>query len=145
MDDDFHTPRAIASLFDMIRQLNGFMEKGVRDPFLGRAARRIRELAGVMGFMKGRRDIHFIGDGEWVEVSPEEYQEARERMESAVKGDTRPEAEDIRTVLLWRAQARKRGDWRASDEIRNWLKGVGVSVEDARDGFYWKYKHPEKG
>jgi len=145
MDDDFHTPRAIASLFDMIRQLNGFMENGVRDPFLGQAARRIRELAGIMGFMKGRRDIHFIGYGERVEVFPEEYQEVRERIESAVKGSTRPGAEDIKAVLFWRAQVRKRGDWNTSDEIRNWLKEAGVSVEDTRDGFYWKYQRPEKG
>ena len=145
MDDDFHTPRAIASLFDMIRQLNGFIEKGVSDPLLGQAGRRIRELAGIIGLMKGRRDVHFVNDGEWVVVSPERYQEVRERMETTIKGDTRPGAEDIETVLFWRAQARRRGDWNTSDEIRNWLKETGLSVEDTREGFYWKYQHPEKG
>jgi cysteinyl-tRNA synthetase len=140
MDDDFHTPRAIASLFDMIRQLNGFIEKGVTDPLLGQAARRIRELAGIMGLMEERRDIHFMSDGDRVEVSLKGYQEVRERMESALNGGSRPGAEDIRTVLLWRAQERRRGNWNGSDEIRNWLKEAGVSVEDTRDGFYWKYQ-----
>jgi cysteinyl-tRNA synthetase len=61
-------------------------------------------------------------------------------MESALNGGSRPGAEDIRTVLLWRAQERRRGNWNASDEIRNWLKEAGVLVEDTRDGFYWKYQ-----
>jgi cysteinyl-tRNA synthetase len=142
MEDDFHTPRAIAVLFDMIRQLNGFIEKGMSDPLLGQAAMGIRELAGIMGLMAKRRDIHFIGGGEFVESSPERYQEVRERMESALKAGDRPAGEDIGTALHWRAQARRRGDWHTSDEIRDWLKEAGVSVEDTRDGFYWKYQAP---
>jgi cysteinyl-tRNA synthetase len=48
--------------------------------------------------------------------------------------------EEIKTVLLWRAEARKRGEWSTSDEIREWLRRAGVAVEDTREGFYWKYK-----
>jgi cysteinyl-tRNA synthetase len=138
MNDDFHTPRAIASLFDMIRQLNGCVEKGIRDPLMGTAARRVRELARVMGLMERKRAIHFVGETEFGEISAENYGEARERIESAGKASIPAKVEDVRTLLIWRALARKRGDWHASDEIRDWIRGVGVSVEDTREGFYWK-------
>jgi cysteinyl-tRNA synthetase len=140
MEDDFHTPKAIAFLFDMIRQLNGYMEKGMRDSSLGEAARRIRELAGILGLMQDRREIHFIGIEDAGEVLSEEYREARERVNASLSAGTMARVEDIRMVLLWRAQARRQGDWEASDEIREWMKRAGVMVEDAREGFYWKYK-----
>jgi cysteinyl-tRNA synthetase len=140
MDDDFHTPRAIASLFDMIRQLNGYLEEGIRDPFLAEAAARIRELAGILGLMQRRRGIHYIENQAATEVSPGEYQEARERLNLAIKAGSMPGPEDIGSVLIWRTQARKRSDWATSDEIREWIEEIGVAVEDTREGFYWKYR-----
>jgi len=140
MDDDFHTPKAIASLFDTVRQLNGYLEKGMKHSSLGQTARRIRELAGILGLMQDRSEIHFVGDEDAGDVLPEKYQEARERMRCSSNAGTTPEAEDIRIVLLWRAQARRRGEWKASDEIREWMRQAGILVEDAREGFYWRYK-----
>ncbi|MDH7499240.1 MAG: cysteine--tRNA ligase [candidate division NC10 bacterium] len=140
MEDDFHTPRAIASLFDMIRQLNGYLEKGPGTPFLGQAAGRIRKLAGIFGLLERRREVHFVEDEDASRASVEGYEEARERIESHRVQGIPPAAEDVKAVLLWRARARKRGDWEASDAIRGWMKQVGILVEDAKEGFYWKYK-----
>jgi len=140
MEDDFHTPKAIASLFDMIRQLNGHMEKGSSGPSIGRAARRIRKLAGIFELLQHRREVHFIEDKDADKASAERYQEAKERIGSHRAQGMAPEAEDVRAVLLWRAQARKRGDWETSDAIRQWMKQVGVVVEDGKEGFYWKYQ-----
>jgi len=140
MDDDFHTPKAIASLFEMIRQVNGHMEKGTDPASLAQVARRIRDLAGILGLLQNRRDIHSMGVVETKAVSWEQYQEARQRLESSPEGIPSSGVEEIKTVLLWRAEARKRGEWSTSDEIREWLRRAGVAVEDTREGFYWKYK-----
>jgi cysteinyl-tRNA synthetase len=138
IDDDFHTPKAIASLFGMIRRLNSCMDKGMKGSALGQAARRIKELAGVLGLLQGQKEVHFIGGAEIEEVLPEEYWEARKRIDTSGNAGEPPAGEDVRIVLLWRAKARRQKDWTASDEIREWMKKWGIQVEDAREGFFWK-------
>jgi len=47
MDDDFNAPQAVASLFDLVREINRGSEKGLD---IREAQNMLRELAGVIGF-----------------------------------------------------------------------------------------------
>jgi cysteinyl-tRNA synthetase len=138
MDDDFHTPRAIGVLFEGIRHLNGYLNEGVRDPALASMARRIRDLAGVLGVLQQEGEVNFVADEEKVEVSWEDYGAARDRIEISWREGEDARPEDIRTVLLWRGVARAKKDWESSDEIRNWMKERGIHIEDTREGYYWR-------
>ena len=57
MDDDMNTPRAMAALFDLVREINRASENGAGT---ARARERLRELAGVLGLTLERTD----GDGD---------------------------------------------------------------------------------
>ena len=57
MDNDMNTPRAMAALFDLVREINRASENGAGT---ARARERLRELAGVLGLTLERTD----GDGD---------------------------------------------------------------------------------
>ena len=53
MDDDMNTPRAMAALFDLVREINRASENGAAT---AQARESLRELAGVLGLTLERRD-----------------------------------------------------------------------------------------
>ena len=42
-------------------------------------------------------------------------------------------------VLLRAGEARKQKQWKRSDEIRDQLKEMGVTIEDSKDGTIWRW------
>ncbi|MBL8062123.1 MAG: cysteine--tRNA ligase, partial [Anaerolineales bacterium] len=54
------------------------------------------------------------------------------------KGSSEKEAE-VNALIAERTQARKDKNWKRSDEIRDQLKAMGVSIEDSKDGTTWKW------
>ena len=42
-------------------------------------------------------------------------------------------------LIAERTQARKDKNWKRSDEIRDQLKEMGVTIEDSKDGTTWKW------
>jgi len=113
MDEDFNTPRALAALFDMSREINRFLEgtkqmstellKRVYDVFLG--------LEKVLGLFQKER--------------------VRKVSEKLV--------EDLLNLLVGlREDLRRKGDYESSDEIRTKLRELGVRLEDTSEGPKWK-------
>jgi len=49
MDDDFNTPRALSSLYELVRSINQARDAGVSQPALEEAQAKLRELANVLG------------------------------------------------------------------------------------------------
>jgi cysteinyl-tRNA synthetase len=53
--------------------------------------------------------------------------------------------DDARRLLDERAAARASQDWAASDRLRDELAGLGIAVEDTRDGQRWRQLEPTRG
>jgi len=113
MDEDFNTPRALAALFDLSREINRFLDeqKQPNTQLLKRVYDRFLEFGKVLGlFQKGR-----------------------------VKKVSEKLVNDLVNLLVeLRENLRRKGDFELSDEIRAKLRELGVAVEDTSEGSRWK-------
>ncbi len=115
MDDDFNTAAAIAGLFEFNKIVNTLLNADT--PAARGALEAIdafyREIGSVLG------------------IIPETA--------TASSGDNAErEAGLIQLLIELRAEARKRKDFAAGDAIRKRLAGLGVTLEDGKDGTTWK-------
>ena len=105
MDDDFNTPQALGALFDLARALYEHVE-------------RTEEADAQQALVAGVDEVKRLGGALGLFAR------------SVVAG---PSAEVDRLVSE-RSEARKRRDWRRSDELRDELQKLGWSVEDTPSG-----------
>jgi cysteinyl-tRNA synthetase len=114
MDDDFNTPGALASLFEFSTVLNSFTSKNdsMSAELKEKILKMFEELGGILGLKltEERR-----AGGEIVEKLMGILIDAREEL-------------------------RKKGEWKASDEIRAELKKAGVVLNDEKEGASWKFE-----
>ena len=116
MDDDFNTPKAIAVLQDLTRDVNSLLNDDVVVglPVLNEIASTYQTLAGdVLGILP---DV----------TAP------------VAAGDSEREAKLIEMLIAMRAQARADKNYAESDRIRDTLAEMGVILEDRADGTIWK-------
>ena len=104
MDDDFNTPQALGVLFDMARALAERRDAGPRDPG---------------SFVAGVDELMSLGKALGLLVQ---------------SGASSGPPGDIQRLVEERTEARKRRDWRRSDEIRDRLRDLGWTVEDTPAG-----------
>ena len=105
MDDDFNTPLALSVLFDLVRELNRHVgdEKASKN-VLSRALSLFAEIGGILG-------LEF-------------------KAQSAGKEDLA--ADLVKLITDIRQKLREKRDFALSDEIRDRLKVLGISVEDRK-------------
>ena len=112
MDDDFNTPQGLASIFELVSITN----KNLDNQELVAASRDILlELTGLFG----------------LSVSP------------SIEAKTLPLRADLHGVevlIQERNEARKKKDFKRSDEIRKELEARGIILEDTKDGTTWRRK-----
>ena len=115
MNDDFNTPRALASLFELVTKING-----LRDGHL-----KMEEVAATtLGRMKTTYhsfiyDIFGLKD------------ETHEGAGSGVLDGL------MSLILDIRADSREKKDWGTSDKIRDTLKELEITVKDGKEGTTW--------
>ena len=115
MDEDFNTPRALAALFVLSREINSFLEgqKQVSASLLKRVYEGFLELGKVLGLFQKER--------------------AKKVSEKLV--------EDLVNLLVkLREDLRRKGEYELSDEVRAKLRELGVVVEDTSEGPKWKLR-----
>ena len=113
MNDDINTPRAIAALFDAARDVRRAVEDGAGPGYRAGASALFDDLlAGVLGV-------------------PTSAASAGDDGGAALEGA-------IGLILEQRHQARERRDFKTSDELRDRLEELGVSIEDGPEGSRWK-------
>ena len=115
MDDDFNSPRGIAVLQDLTRDVNTLLNSGTEVGLSTLAA--IDEAYASMG-------------GAVLGLAPESA--------PVDSGDGRREAALIEVLIDMRAQARADRDYASSDQIRDRLAALGIVLEDRVDGTIWK-------
>ncbi|MEP7137128.1 MAG: DALR domain-containing protein, partial [Chloroflexota bacterium] len=109
MDDDFNTPLAIAALHELVKAINTARDSGATDEQLKSAQSTLRELTGVFGLQLQEK-----------------------------QGSSDAEAQ-VNALITERNEARKQKQWARSDEIRDQLKEMGVTIEDSKDGTKWRW------
>ncbi len=116
MDDDFNTSKAMAVLFELVRELNTVRqsEQGDSDTVTD-LQQVLLSLADVFGLLQ---------------QDPEAY------LQSGSAGDLSAEA--IEEKIAERDQAKADKNYARADEIREELKNKGVILEDSREGTTWK-------
>jgi cysteinyl-tRNA synthetase len=118
MNDDFNTPRAIAALFDLSREVNILLNSGeaVSKATLEAIEGLYQSLGGdVLGLMF---DAQATGGTSQADVD-------------LVDGL-------VRMLIDTRQQARQARDWATSDAIRDQLAELGITLEDGPEGTRWR-------
>ena len=109
MDDDFNTPLAIAALHELVKAINTARDNNATDAQLQAAQGTLRELTGVLGL----------------------------RLQEKT-GSSEVEAQ-VNALIAERNEARKQKQWALSDQLRDKLKELGVTIEDSKDGTKWRW------
>ncbi len=111
MDDDFSTPRAIASINNLVKYLNGLASKpeSVKLELLKQAHDLLQELADVLGLVKGPKEV-----------------ETDVLLNQLVK-----------FIISLRKDARKQKQYEIADKIRDKLKELGITLLDSPTRTIW--------
>ncbi|HEY76712.1 MAG TPA: cysteine--tRNA ligase [Thermoflexia bacterium] len=115
MDDDFNTPRALAALYELAREVNKWLDGGrdLTPASLAAIDTTFRELGGqVLGIIPDK-------------LAP-----------TGVEEETLAGLVEI--ILAIREEYRKAKDWARSDELRDRLAELGIVVEDRPEGPTWR-------
>jgi cysteinyl-tRNA synthetase len=121
--DDLNTAVALASIFDLVRDVNTAMDRG---EFLQQDAAPM-----VAAMEKFDAILAVLADDDEEKLRELGFSPELPRLT----------AEQIEALIAERNAAKKRRDFKRSDEIRQQLTNSGIIVEDTRDGSVrWKYK-----
>jgi len=107
MEDDFNTPKAIAAMISLCRELERYLAGRPGRAAISRAKSAFEKFSRILGAFEGEAQGALV-DGL------------------------------MRLILEVRDEARRRGDWRASDAIRARLKALGIALEDSPGGTIWR-------
>lgn len=107
MNDDFNTRMALATMYDLVRELNGSQD-AERSIFLASELKALGEILGIFRF----NPTEFLQSGSSGQIS----------------------AEAVEQLIAERIQAKKDKNYARADEIRKQLTEAGVVIEDSRDG-----------
>ena len=129
MDNDFNTAQALGHLFDTVKNLNKILRVLPEQPeatdleLLRSAGVSIRTLAGVLGVLQNDPVAKVAG-------------KKTKNMIGINLGE-----EEIEQLIAKRNQARAVKDWAASDEVRDYLLGHHIMLQDSPEGTTWEVKH----
>jgi cysteinyl-tRNA synthetase len=108
MDDDFNTPRALATIITYAKDVETYANRKLNKQSLETIVRTFDYFGEVFGIL---------------------------RRVNAQQGKTFEDL--INMVLSIRDEARKREDWKTSDNIRDQLRKIGIGLEDTPNGIRW--------
>ncbi len=131
MDDDFGTSQALATLFDMARDINRSSDEGYD---VTQAQQVFIELAGVLGLtlepMKETLNAESIASV---------YTAICTEIDRTTIKDESPEAM-LTDLITARQELRKGKQYDKADLVRNKLDEAGILLEDSAQGTTWKLK-----
>jgi cysteinyl-tRNA synthetase len=112
LEDDLNTPKALAVMFELARELNKTDEPAARE----RLAAELLAAGDLMGLLQQDPEEWFAG----------------------AASDSDLDAEAIEALLTARATARAERNFAEADRIRDELAERGVAIEDGPDGTLWR-------
>ena len=113
MDDDFWTPLALATLFDLNREANNLLSEKNPDP---EAVADAEHLFSTLG-------------GDVLGIIPESIQTSQSEQHM----------DEVMGILVeLRTSLREKKDFESADLIRNHLKKIGIVFKDTQEGTTWE-------
>jgi cysteinyl-tRNA synthetase len=109
MDDDFGSPQAIASLYDLAREINRTRNENAAAETLAPAQATLRELAGVLGLALTEPESKMMQAAPFIEL-----------------------------LIATRKELRAAKQFALADKVRDDLAKLGVMLEDGAQGTTWK-------
>ncbi len=117
MEDDFNTPKALAVLFDFVKEVNRYLDEQEQPP-----------MGTLVALDKVFRDL----GGKVLGVVPD-------KMRTDVDEDRLGAV--IQMLLDLRQEYRQARDWSKADAIRSRLAEIGIIVNDGPEGSSWELEH----
>jgi len=124
MDDDFNTALALGHIFELIRDVNRFLDS---KPYSLKAKELLSKAKGLLSEAGSVLNIFSRTPDEWY----------RSLMEIKKIGLSE---KDISDKINQRQDARQKKDWAMADVIRKELEEKGIILEDKKDRTEWKVK-----
>lgn len=128
MDDDFNTALAIASIFDTIRAINGWINK-----------KRFIRTSSSIDLLKRARDV-LSEKGTTIGILENKAEQFIESLQKLRKKDNEIDIVAVEKLIEERFEARKSKNWGLSDEIRDKLVSMNVMIKDGPQGTTWEIK-----
>lgn len=125
LNDDFGTPEAFAAMFEVVRQFNSQVRRGLKanPAILGKA----------LAFKNFVREF-----GSLMSLFQEPAQEFLIQLDDLLLKKMNLERAQVDTLVQERSRVREAKDFAKSDELRNQLTTMGISVSDTPAGSYWE-------
>lgn len=124
MDDDFNTALAIGHIFELVREINRYLDTAPAPqdakPLIEQAKSLLKTAGNVLNIMNR---------------TPHEWNLALLKSKAIGLSEI-----EINSLIAQRAEARKNKDWAKADEIRKGLEEKGIILEDKKDTTVWKVK-----
>ncbi len=139
MDDDFNTAQAIATMFDMAREINRSADEGLE---AGEARATLRELAGVLGltFEEPKPPDIDIESLQQLLISINQWLLLAGLNEIPVDKIPNDVESLMELVSSSRGALRDKEQWEYADKIRSRLVKLKIVLEDTPKGTVWKRK-----
>ena len=144
MDDDLNTPKALAAMFDLSREMNRQRDEGHS---IAAAQDCLRHLGGILGLTFQERQATLNIDTETYNAMLQDLRAKIDATGEAELSKLVPSsslepvaAADIDRLVDIRTTCRSYKQYALADEIRAWLENQGVSVEDSAAGSLWEYR-----
>lgn len=135
MNDDFNSAAALGVVFGAVRETNSYMDGqgALQVPAATAALLEARKvilgMCAALGLFEPAAAAE-PGTGPGARVTPGEN-----------RGAAGPSADElVRLLLETRQAARESRNFELADRIRDGLAGLGVRVEDVREGFRWRFE-----
>jgi cysteinyl-tRNA synthetase len=133
MEDDLNTARALAAMFDMVREANtvadqGGLKQDDKAPLLAA----LQQFDEIFAVLKDDDAEKIARVAAWAK--------SQGKLEgSEISADVIADT-DVERLIAERNAAKKARDFAKSDAIRKQLTEAGIAVEDTKDGIRWKRK-----
>jgi cysteinyl-tRNA synthetase len=138
MDDDFNTAQAIATLFDLAREINRADESGID---ASKAREILKELGGVLGLTFKAAEEPALDVEQFKPIIKFGIAKSGKKKLEYEKVIDSPDAKvHIQFISELRDALRKDKKFQSADEIRAKLAELGISLEDTPQGTVWKRK-----
>ena len=124
MNDDFNTASALGFIFELIREVNRFLDSG---PSGQKAKDLVIQTSELLSEIGGALNIFNKSPKQWYSLLMKVKKIDLSEIELQEKIDERQ-------------RARETKDWATADKIRNELAGKGIILEDKKDGTTWKIR-----
>lgn len=125
LNDDFGTPEAFAALFEVVRQFNNQVRRGMKtNPAVAGKS---------LVFQKFVKEF-----GSLMSLFQEPAQEFLLKLDDLLLKKMNLERTAVEALVLERSKARENKDFAKSDELRAQLTGMGISVSDTVGGSFWE-------